>query len=105
MVNVFTVTLSNNNKVLVLSLRAKARQLPSNHFENISNPHIVLNVEKAPRARPVGEDVDAAWKFFSSKVWKNINHLLVSSFILFFVLRAILLLRGSGSVFEQWPEL
>lgn len=32
MVNVFTVTLSNNNKVLVLSLRAKARQLPSNHF-------------------------------------------------------------------------
>lgn len=104
MVNVFTVTLSNNNKVLVLSLRAKARQLPSNHFENISNPHIVLNVEKAPRARPVGEDVDAAWKFFS--MWKNINHLLVSSFILFFVLReGVLLLRGSGSVFEPWPEL
>lgn len=98
MVNVFTVTLSNNNKVLVLSLRANARQLP-----DISNPHIVLNVEKAPRARPVGEDVDAAWKFFS--MWKNINHLLVSSFILFFVLRAILLLRGSGSVFEPWPEL
>lgn len=98
MVNVFTVTLSNNNKVLVLSLRANARQLP-----DISNPHIVLNVEKAPRARPVGEVVDAAWKFFS--MWKNINHLLVSSFILFFVLRAILLLRGSGSVFEPWPEL
>lgn len=99
MVNVFTVTLSNNNKVLVLSLRAKARQLP-----DISNPHIVLNVEKAPRARPVGEDVDAAWKFFS--MWKNINHLLVSSFILFFVLReGVLLLRGSGSVFEPWPEL
>lgn len=98
MVNVFTVTLSNNNKVLVLSLCANARQLP-----DISNPHIVLNVEKAPRARPVGEDVDAAWKFFS--MWKNINHLLVSSFILFFVLRAILLLRGSGSVFEPWPEL
>lgn len=100
MVNVFTVTLSNNNKVLVLSLRANARQLP-----DISNPHIVLNVEKAPRTRPLGEVVDAAWKFFSSEVWKNINHLLVSSFILFFVLRAILLLRGSGSVFEPWPEL